>query len=383
MVNLGVNEVSIVKVKAGRIDEAVRKAVNLIGGVKRIVKKGDKVFIKPNAVVPLSHETGVVTNPAVVKSLVNIVFEAGAARVIVGDSPFIPYKSRDVLAKVGIEEAARGAGAEVSFLDEESYEEVNVPKAKIMTKVRLPKSFLSCNVFITVPKMKTHNQTIVSLSIKNQQGLLTPEDKKLMHRDDIHQKIVDITSVAKPNFAVIDGTIALEGQGPTYGSPVKTNILVAGDNVVSVDAVASSVMGFEPESIPSLRLAQIQGLGTLDMSKIHVRGVGLRSVRKQFRKPSTELIGVFPRVNVYVGGPCQCGCYAWARVGLDGMKKHGVLDKVEGDLNIIMGVSPPVPEKLSGTTFVIGDCSVKHRDEGIFISGCPPFDTWKMRTHFR
>jgi len=380
---LSVNEVSIVKVKAGRIDDAMKKAIILVGGIERIVKKGDSVFIKPNAVVPLSHETGAVTNPAVVKSLVNIVLGAGAGRVIVGDSPFIAYKSREVLAKVGIEEAVRSAGAEVSYLDEEPYEEVDAPNAKIMTKVRLPKPFLSCNVFITVPKMKTHNQTTVSLSIKNQHGLLKPEDKRLMHRDDIHQKIVDITSVARPNFAVVDGTIALEGQGPTYGSPVKTNLLVAGDNVVSVDAVASSIMGFEPELIPSLRLAQIQGLGTLDMSKILVKGVALKSVRRHFRKPSTELIGVFPRVNVYVGGPCQSGCYAWARVGLDGMKKHGVLDKVKGDINIIMGVSPSVPEKLSGTTFVIGDCAAKHKNKGIFISGCPPFDTWKMRTHFQ
>jgi hypothetical protein len=182
---------------------------------------------------------------------------------------------------------------------------------------------------------------------------------------------------------VIDGIIALEGQGPTYGSPVRTNLVITGDNVVSVDAVASSIMGFDPESIPSLQLAQMQGLGTLDTNQILVKGVGLKSVRKQFKKPSTELIGVFPKVNVYVGGPCQRGCYAWARVGLDGMKKHDILGKVDQDINIIMGVSPSVPEKLSGTTFVIGDCAARYKNRGIFISGCPPFDTWKMRTHFQ
>jgi uncharacterized protein (DUF362 family) len=376
------NEVSIVRVKEGLIEEAVRRAIDLAGGIKRTIKSHDRVFIKPNAVVPLSHSTGVVTNPAVIKALVKIALEAGAERVIVGDSPFIAYKSREVLTKIGIVEAAQDAGAEIAYLDEEPYEEVGATNAKIMNKIRLPKSFLSCNVFITAPKMKTHNQTVVSLSIKNQHGLLRAEDKRIMHRDDIHQKIVDITGVAKPNLIIIDGTVALEGQGPTYGSPVETNLILAGTNVVSCDAVASSLMGFEPESITSLRLAQMQGFGTLDVNEISIKGENLNNVRVKFKKPSTEVVGVFPHVNVYVGGPCQSGCYAWTRVGLDGMKRHGVLDKVKGNINIIMGVSPTVPEKLDGRTFVIGDCAAKHKDKGIFIPGCPPFDTWRMRTYF-
>lgn len=266
------DEVSVVKVKEDSVDVAVREAINLIGGMKRVVKKGDRVFIKPNAVVPLPHDVGVVTNPAVVKSLISIVLEAGAGRVVVGDSPFFPYKARDVLGKVGIEEVARQTGVEVAYLDEEPYQEVNAPSAKIMTRIRLPKSFLRCNVFITVPKMKTHNQAVVSLSIKNQHGLLRPEDKKLMHRDDIHQKLVDITSLAKPNLAVVDGTIALEGQGPTYGSPVRMDLIIAGCNVVSVDAVASSIMGFDPSSIPTLRLAEMQNMGSFNLAEFALRG---------------------------------------------------------------------------------------------------------------
>jgi uncharacterized protein (DUF362 family) len=364
------------------IEEAVRRAIDLLGGIKTTVKIHDRVFIKPNAVVPLPASTGVVTDPVVIKALVKIVLEAGAERVVVGDSPFLPYKSREVLTKIGIVEAARDAGAEVAYLDEEPYEEVEAPNGRLMKKIRLPRSFLDCNVFITAPKMKTHNQTGVSLSIKNQHGLLRAEDKRIMHRDDIHQKIVDITSLAKPALIVVDGTVGLEGQGPTYGSPVEMNLILAGTNVVSTDAVASFLMGFEPESITSLRLAQIQGLGTLDLSQINVKGENLNKVRLYFRKPSTEVVGVFPHVNAYVGGPCQSGCYAWTRVGLDGMKKHGILDKLEEDINIIMGVSPTVPEKLHGKTFVIGDCAAKHKNKGIFIAGCPPFDTWRMRNHF-
>lgn len=379
---LGTDEVAIITTKEVSLEDALRKAIDAIGGVKRFISRHDRVFIKPNAVVPLSSSSGVVTNPAVINALVRIVLEAGAERVIVGDSPFIPYKSREVLAKTGIEEAARDAGAEIAYLDEETYTEVNAPDAKIMNKTRLPKSFLSCNVFITVPKMKTHNQTVVSLSIKNQHGLLRSEDKRIMHRDDIHQKIVDITSVAKPNLIVIDGTIALEGQGPTYGSPVEANLLVAGTNVVSTDAVASSLMGFDPETIPSLRLAQIQGLGTMDLSKINIKGEDLKRTRRQFAKPSTEIVGIFPHVNAYVGGPCQGGCCAWTRVGLDGMKKYGIFDKLTENVNIIVGVTPSTPQRLSGKTFVIGDCAAKHKDKGVFIAGCPPFDTWKMRNYF-
>ncbi|MEX2724897.1 MAG: DUF362 domain-containing protein, partial [Candidatus Freyarchaeota archaeon] len=204
--------VSLVKGEA--VAEAVREAVDMIGGIKKVVKRGDKVFIKPNLVVPLPKESGTVTDPEVVRAVIKLVKEADASQIMVGDAPVFIYKSRKAFEVTGIKKVVEGEGAEAVYLDEEEYVEVKCPKAKLMNTIKLPKKLLDCDKFITVPKLKTHAMCRVSLAIKNQIGLLPPEEKQIYHRVDIHQKVVDVTLAAKPDLAIVDGLVALEGQGP-------------------------------------------------------------------------------------------------------------------------------------------------------------------------
>jgi uncharacterized protein (DUF362 family) len=362
--------VSVVKDETA--PEAVRKAVDLIGGIQKIVRKGDKVFIKPNLVVPLAKESGATTDPEVVRAVIQIVREAGASQIKVGDAPFFFYKSRKAFETTGTQTVVEEEGAEAVYLDEEEYLEIESPKAKLMNTIKLPKVLLDCNKFITVPKLKTHAMCRVSLAIKNQIGLLTPEEKQIYHRTDIHQKVVDVTLAAKPALAIIDGLIGFEGQGPTYGDAVDMGVIIAGTDVVSVDAVASSIMGFEPSEIPYIRLAALRRLGEMDLNKIEVRGTSISKARKNFKRPSADVMGIYPNVEAYVGCACYEGCLAWARVELDRLRKHGLVEKV-GKVNMIIGKDTKVPEKLEGRTYIIGDCADEHKDKGIFIPGCPAF----------
>lgn len=358
--------------KSDTASEAVRKAVKLIGGMEKIVNKGEKVFIKPNLVAPLTKESGAITDPEVTRSVIQLVREAGASSIMVGDAPFFFYKSRRAFEVTGTQKVVEEEGVEAVYIDEDEYLEIESPKAKLLNTIRLPKSLLNSDKFITVPKLKTHSMCRVSLAIKNQIGLLSPEQKQIYHRTDIHQKVVDVTLAAKPDLAIIDGLNALEGQGPTYGDPVDTGIIISGMDVVSVDSVGSIIMGFEPQEIPHIRLAALQGLGEMDLSKIEVKGESIDKVQKRFKRPLTDVMGVFPNVEAYVGCACNEGCLAWTRVELDRLRKHGLVEKV-GKVNLVIGHDVKVPERLEGRVYIIGDCAEDHKEKGIFVKGCPAF----------
>jgi len=360
--------------------QCVKKSLDLLGGIDKFFQSGESVLIKPNLVVPLKTETGVVTNPAVIRALIDLCYNINVKKVYVGDSPFFPFKARQCFEVTGMKDAVLEAGGLVLYFDEEPYTQITSKDAVILPKIRIPQKILDIDGFITVPRLKTHNQTFVSLSLKNQHGFVPPEDKKLFHKDDLHQKLIDINHAIKHKLrlALIDGTYALEGQGPTLGKPLILNLCLASRDLVAVDSVATTLMGFSPHDITHIRLASLQGLGEIDINTINIVGTPLESVSRQFLKPSTEIIGIAPNVHVFAGGACSPGCWAWARVGLDGLLKRGEIDKY-GDLTFIIGKNPTVPQKLKGQVFIVGDCAAEYQDRGMFFAGCPPFAIWELR----
>ncbi|MHA1277023.1 MAG: DUF362 domain-containing protein [Candidatus Helarchaeota archaeon] len=360
--------------------QCIQKNFELLGGIEKYIHTGEKVLLKPNLVVPLKTETGVTTNPAVIQELIDLCYMADSQKVYVGDSPFFPFKARKCFEVTGMKEAVLDAGAELLYFDEGPYTELESDEAVILKKIRVPQKLTEIDAIITVPRLKTHNQTFVSLSLKNQHGLVPPEDKKLCHKDDLHQKLIDINHILKNKLRVglIDGTYALEGQGPTLGSPRQMNICLAGTDLVALDAVATTLMGFSPSNITHLRLASLQGLGVLNVKNVKILGTPIDSVSQHFMKPSNEIIGIAPNVHVYAGGACRPGCFAWTRVGLDRLIKRNELDKY-GDITIIIGKNPTVPRNLQGHVFVIGNCAEDYKDKGHFFKGCPAFDVWDLR----
>ncbi len=355
-----------------------QKAINLLRGINKFIKKSDKVVIKPNLVVPLPNETGVTTSPLVVKAIIELLKKNGNEKITVGDSPFFPFNARDCFERTRMREIIEDNNVDIAYFDEEEYISLDNPQGKLLKKINLPKSIVDCDAIISVAKMKCHSQTLVSLSIKNQIGILSPNDKQIFHRDDLHQKIIDffIALRSKLKLAVMDAIIALEGQGPTYGNPVDLNLVLASQDFLALDSVCCEIMDIEMNSIAHLRLAVQEDLGKYNSNNIEIHGEKIDEVKHPFVKASQELIGVYPNVHVYVGGACKIGCFAWGRVAIDSLVKKEELDKY-GDISIIMGVDPSVPEKLIGTVFVIGDCAKKYQDKGIFIPGCPPFMTYK------
>lgn len=289
MVGMGKTIVSIVKV--GDVLESVEKAVELAGGMG--VKEGDVVVVKPNAKNPSPPGYGVITDPCVVEACVSLAFKQGAKKIKIADGAAYPSGAYDTMAAFqasGMTEVARRW--DVDLVDLNSYDslDVDVRDGYVLDWVRVGRSVMEADVVINVPVLKTHRGTLISACLKNVGvGCATREEKKRLHRLGIDEGLVDVYSIVRPRFNVVDGIVALEGDGPNLppGRSKPLGLIVAGSDGLAVDAVCARIMGMDPEKVKHLRLAREKGLGVMDLGEIDVKGESIESVATQFELPST------------------------------------------------------------------------------------------------
>lgn len=372
--------VSLVKDKD--IRKRVIESMELLGGMEQFISRGDVVFVKPNLIYPAPPP--LTTHPVVTGTIVELVKEAGAGRIIVGEGGApVPKRTdgftvKETFKVTGTQEIVEKFGAEVVCLDEEDYVIREVPGGVIYKEVKLYRSIAECDKRIGVPVLKTHYDTDVSLGIKGWHGVIADAEKFWkFHRDDINQKLVDLARVIDPVLTVIDGTVGMEGSGPLGGTNVEMDIVLASADTVAVDTVASLVMGFDPLDVDHIRIGQMQGLGTADKNKIEVKGTAIEEVQRNFKRPAIKLSAIYPQVTAIEGGPCRA-CKARARWALDQLNKKGQLEKT----TLLIGVDPyiPDPETIEGRIVVVGDCACYFarslqrlpKEDCLFVRGCPP-----------
>jgi uncharacterized protein (DUF362 family) len=272
----------------------VAQAVENAGGLERIVNKGDTVIVKPN----LSSSRGTLTYPGntdyrVVAEVVRQARELRAGRIIVAEGAGTGEPLSEPIIGLIRYDTIEG----VEFLDlntipkEECY---YVSSSKKLTRepIYMPKIYVDADVVISVPKLKTNYAVGPSLGLKN--GFGAPP-KPLMndgtawkwglHNRGIENSIVEINLLRKPDFVVIDGIVAGEGNGPTNNDPVDARIVFAGADVMSVDTMASYFMGFTPQKLPQLKLAAENGLGEYRMEHIEAVGANIHEIRMNFVSP--------------------------------------------------------------------------------------------------
>jgi len=369
-----VSRVSIVKTKDPKV--GVPKAIELLGGIETFVKRGDKVFIKPNWVY--LSPPNLTTDPRVVAEVASLCVKAGA-EALVGDIPAIGVSSRWLYEVTGWGRIVEKSGAKLVPLSEAPQVRVKVPNGQLLKEVDLPKPVLDADVFVDVPVAKTHISAVISAGIKNLVGLLDDQWKYKYHRADLHLKMVDVLKAIKPQLTVIDGLKAGEGQGPGNCDWVDWGIIIAGNNVVSTDAVCARAMGYDPMEVHMIRIAAAQGLGEANLSKIELVGVPLSEVERRFKRPLTNPTGFYP-FDVFTSGWCD-GCRAWISATLDGWAKDGTFKKVSESTRVTMAVGvnvevPDIKKRVEqGPVIVFGDCApedVKKYPGVVFIPGCPP-----------
>jgi len=376
------SQVSVVK--GSDIESSVRTALDLIGGIQRIVKPGDTVLIKPNFSVGVSSRTGVITDPRVVEVVVEICKEASPGRLMVGESTVVGFNTAQVFKDLGLKGRFERLGAVLVNLDEDEIVEVTVPNGSVLKKLQLFKKAYESDVIISVPTMKTHILTEVSLGLKNMKGILPDRMKKIMHRIGVKKKvkeyelehaIADLNSVKRPSMTIIDGFIANEGYEPGTpgigGTPVEFNTVVAGFDPVAVDVVGSYLMGFDPMEIRHIVFAQDRKIGFANMGQIDVLGARVEDLRRKFKRPSLEgVLFDFKDIVIVAGNGCS-GCREATLIGLSGMTESEL--EAIGKAVMVIGSDVDLPEETKGQRiFLVGNCTLNSGLKGKRIEGCPP-----------
>ncbi len=260
----------LVAVRGGEAVDMFDKAIEALGGMGKFVKSGQKVLVKPNIGWDAPPERAANTNPQLIARIVKSCMDAGASQVVVFDHTCDQWNRCYSNSK--IEEFARNAGAKVAQADNESfYSEVTVPQGKSLKKVKVHKELLDADVLINVPILKNHNSTTVSLAMKNLMGVVW--DRRYYHSNDLSQCIADFLTFRKPDLNIIDGYRMLARNGPrgvSVADVTDLKALIAGKDIVAVDAAATLMFGREPKEINHIRIADEMKLGIMDLNKVSI-----------------------------------------------------------------------------------------------------------------
>ena len=260
----------------------VRQALDLIDAA-RIVAPTDRIVLKPNYVEPMMPDTGVTTDPRVIEGVIAWLQDLGATDITVAESTWQRSRTQRAFEMVGLPELAKRRGVKLLNLYDDEHVEVTIPNALSLKEVLLPRTVLEADCLVSLPKLKCHCMAYVTLGIKNLMGAVFPE-KDLMHRD-LDERLRDLATVLRARLTVIDGLIGAE-RHENAGTPVQTNVIIAGADPVATDAVGAMVMQIDPTRVAHLRLCAEAGLGQHRPDHITLLGEPLARVCKPYRQPS-------------------------------------------------------------------------------------------------
>jgi uncharacterized protein (DUF362 family) len=259
----------VVKVEGESPYTIAKKAVEALGGMGKFVSKQDVVMIKPNIGWNRTVEQAANTNPDVIKAVIEMVLNAGAKKVIVMDNSC--HKPADTYKRSGIEAAAKAAGAEVRYADENRLI-VHDFKGKSLKRWPVFKDFLEVDRFINVPILKHHGSSGLTIGMKNLYGILGGRRGKL-HRN-MGQGIADLGYGFKTDLTIVDAYRILRRNGPIGGRVSDVELkktVIASPNILEADVVAINLFGDEPMKYDFIRAAEEKKMGNTDITKINLK----------------------------------------------------------------------------------------------------------------
>jgi uncharacterized protein (DUF362 family) len=254
---------------------ATRKALEVLGGISRFVKKGQRVILKPNMSFSRTPEFAATTHPLVVATVAQACIETGAQQVLVLDHTL--HRAELCLERAGIREACKNIpGVYVLALQERKFfREIKVPQGRVLERVEVMKEILEVPVLINIPVAKSHSATGVSLGMKGLMGMIW--DRESFHSQyNINQAIADLGTVIKPQLTILDATRALVSGGPGGpGEVKKPNLVIAGMDPVAVDSYGVSIVpwygqNFKGRQVEHLLAAHQRGLGKIDIDQLKI-----------------------------------------------------------------------------------------------------------------
>jgi len=272
------SKVAVVKGERGH--EPVFKALDLID-YESALSGWKKVLIKVNFITVETWDTGATTDPIVIEAIINRLKNL-PVQIFVVESDATMTNADEAFEVTGMKEMCKRNGVQcLNLRHMKDRVKIDIPNCETLQSITVPR-IVTESAIISAAKLKTHMATKVTLGMKNMFGLLPDKFKGKYHAKGISKVIVDINTVLKPALTVIDGFVGMEGRGPSGGTPVKMDLIIAGKDVVATDATAARVMGFEPLEIAHIRKAYEKGLGNID--EIEILGSELNDVRQVFKR---------------------------------------------------------------------------------------------------
>jgi len=260
----------LVGVRNGDPVSMFRKGIDALGGMKKFVKPGQKVIIKPNASFDCVPERGSNTNPDLVAEIVRQAKAAGASQVSVFDHTLNEWRAS--YKNSGIQSAVEKAGGKMlPANDEKFYGHMSRPQAKKLKETDLFKPLLEADVFINVPVLKNHGGAKMSCAIKNLMGVVW--ERRSWHGSDLNQCIAEALYYKVPDLNVIDAYRVLRQNGPRGVSVADVDLkkyLIISKDIVAADTAALGVIGYNLNQVPYIKIAGDLGFGQYDLSKLKV-----------------------------------------------------------------------------------------------------------------
>jgi uncharacterized protein (DUF362 family)/Pyruvate/2-oxoacid:ferredoxin oxidoreductase delta subunit len=280
--------------KTDNVFAAVKRAVDLVGGMGHYVKPGMKVLLKPNLLSARLPEEAVDTHPEVVRAVGRLAKSCGAV-VSIGDSPGGFDKNIDeIFERSGMKAVA----------SEEGFELARFTTSAFIHGIPISRKVLDCDCMISIPKLKTHSITVMTAAIKNTYGAVTGLYKAECHskaprEEDFVKIIARVYAIVTPQLNIVDGIVGMEGDGPAAGDPKGLNVILAGEDGVAIDACVARIMGLQPLDVLVTKTAYEMGLGEADLARIEILGDDINSfIARDFRMPQTTPLKVIPRAVV-------------------------------------------------------------------------------------
>ncbi len=338
---------------------------------------GRRVLLKPNVGRVATPGSGVITHPEVVAAAIDVFREAGA-EVAVGESPIVGVDVQEAFATAGITDIAGERDCPLIDMDLRPCVEMPVPEGRAIQSLKVCAEALEFDFIVSIPVMKRHMHTGATLAVKNMKGCLWRRSKVELHMlpalagskdKPLDVAIADMSSVLRPHLAIIDGTVGMEGLGPSAGRPKPLDAVVVGADAFAADAVACQLMGIAAEHIPHLRIGAERGYGVIDLDRLDVTPSNWRDAASPFAAPPDNLTIEFPNITVIDNNSCSA-CQSTLILFLSRYKDR-IFDYFPSQDNINVAIGKNDAELPEGT-LLVGNCTAQHRDKGIFVPGCPP-----------
>ena len=368
--------VKIVKARKYDVPSLEGLIKDAIEDLKIDLKNKKTAILKPNIVRPAKPGSAIVTHPAITEAVINVLTDYGFDDIIIGEGP-----------GVGIDEikAFELSGYSKLAAKKKNVKLVNLNKAE-RTEIKwkygilqIPKVIFDADLYVNLPKMKTHGLTVVTLAMKNQKGILLNRDKQKFHKLGLHEPVAELANIVQPDLNIVDAIMCMDGEGPLNGKKKRVGALVVGTNLVEVDMACCSIMGIEYTRVKHI----VEGLKrNIGPEKPNMIGADVADVRTRFNTPNEEygrFLNVYSWRNPYACSMCIDSFSLAVKSSvrrpvywitfLPVFAYYALFSKI----NIIQGKHARIPD-VKGKVICLGDCTrgLATTNNLLHIGGCPP-----------